>query len=730
MGEALDDYAERLSRGERPSAEEYARRYPQLATVLRLTLPALEAARAPDPEATRSVRPETPGEPWPGPDGCLGDYRILRQVGRGGMGVVYEAEQISLRRRVALKVLPFAAALDTRHLQRFKLEAQAAALLHHTHIVPIYAVGSERGVHYYAMQFIDGQTVAAVIEERRRTQAAVPPGNRVPAPEARDGEAAAADTAPVAALTTQLPTRNTEFFRTAARLAVQAAEALEYAHRQGVLHRDVKPGNLLLDAEGNLWVTDFGLAQVRGDGRLTVTGDLVGTLRYMSPEQALAKRVAVDQRTDVYSLGVTLYELLTLRPAFAGTDREELLRQIAFEEPRPPRRLNRAIPVELETIVLRAMAKNPAERYTTAQELADDLKGFLEGKPIRARRSRPWERAYKWARRRPTAAALLAVSAVAVLALGALAAGLHYNRTLGDALATKAAALAQAEASHHEADQARQTAQQEHGRAEWYRYGYGVNLAWRGLLDGNMQQAEQLLADCPRDLRGWEWHFVKRVGRDALRELVEDDLRAHDRSTSRSVVFSPDGRLVAAAYAVLGPSGMLGEVKQRAVLWDADSGRRLATLPGKGTSGSLYLAFTPDGRRLIGVASDGTMQVWYVATGKEIRSLRVAQATPSYVTQCSFSADGGRVVLYGFDYRAGVWWATVLDVQAGREVRSFKAKGELPYAPAALSPDGKQLAWSGEGGTVQLLDADTGKPIPCLVLGSPNLGKTRAEKVD
>src|SRR5262249_51858348 len=157
-------------------------------------------------------------------------------------------------------------------------------------------------------------------------------------------------------------------------LGVQAAEALDNAHQVGIIHRDIKPANLMADGRGHLWVTDFGLAQVRGDTRLTMTGDLVGTLRYMSPEQALAKRVVVDHRTDVYSLGATLYELLTLEPAFSGADRQELLRQIAFEEPRPPRRCNKAIPAELETIVLKALEKNPAERYLTARELAEDLK--------------------------------------------------------------------------------------------------------------------------------------------------------------------------------------------------------------------------------------------------------------------------------------------------------------------------------------------------------------------
>ena len=197
---------------------------------------------------------------------------------------------------------------------------------------------------------------------------------------------------------------------------MQAAEALEHAHQQGVLHRDIKPSNLLVDGRGNLWVTDFGLARLQGDAGLTMTGDLLGTLRYMSPEQALAKRVGIDHRTDIYSLGATLYELLTLEPVYAGRDRQEILRRIAFEEPRPPRRLNAAIPVDLETIVLKAMAKDPAGRYASAQELADDLDRFLKREPIRARRSNAWERSVKWAQRRPAVAALLATVVLVILA--------------------------------------------------------------------------------------------------------------------------------------------------------------------------------------------------------------------------------------------------------------------------------------------------------------------------
>jgi serine/threonine protein kinase len=398
VSQVADEFVARLGRGESPDVEEYARRYPALAAVLRQVLPALRVLRCPDSD----------GAPEPGLlTGCLGDYRIVREVGRGGMGVVYEAEQISLGRRVALKVLPFAAALDARHLQRFKNEAQAAAGLRHANIVPIHGVGQERGVHFYAMQFIEGQSLAEWIAERR---ASCPgPSERGPA---------ADSTRPDTPLLTEGSARSPEFYRAVARVGVQAALALEHAHQSGVIHRDVKPGNLLLDSSGHLWVADFGLARCRAEPGLTGTGDVVGTLRYMSPEQALARQGLVDHRSDVYSLGATLYEALTLQPAYPASDRGELLAQIAAGDPRPPRRIEPSIPVALETIVLKAMAHEPEGRYGTAQEMADDLRRFLEGRPVLAARPTLRERAARWVgRHREAVAATVCVKALALAVL-------------------------------------------------------------------------------------------------------------------------------------------------------------------------------------------------------------------------------------------------------------------------------------------------------------------------
>jgi serine/threonine protein kinase/tetratricopeptide (TPR) repeat protein len=414
LARALEEYRELLEAGTAPDRESFLARHPEVAEELAECLSGLEFVHAVAPALSGAAAEGTAaGVAGVGPAETLGDFRIVREVGRGGMGVVYEAEQLSLGRRVALKVLPFASTLDPRQLQRFHNEARAAAGLHHTNIVPVYAVGSERGVHYYAMQFIEGRTLAEFISRQRGE-------GLLHVPTMGEAEAAAsATTVPPAAQATSAAPRDAAYFRRVAEWGIQAAEALDCAHALGVVHRDVKPANLLVDAAGRLWVTDFGLAQIQNDARLTMSGDLVGTLRYMSPEQALAKRVVIDHRTDVYSLGATLYELLALQPTFAGTDRQELLRQIAFEEPKALRRGNKAIPADLETIVLKALEKNPAERYATAKELADDLRRWVEDRPIRARRPSPVQRLRKWGRRHRAAVwAAVVCLLVTLVALG------------------------------------------------------------------------------------------------------------------------------------------------------------------------------------------------------------------------------------------------------------------------------------------------------------------------
>jgi hypothetical protein len=342
-------------------------------------LDGIDLAQALSPDGA-PFREEFPANP-------LGDFQIVRELGRGGMGIVYEAIHLSLGRRVALKVLPFAAGFDPRQLQRFRTEAQAAAHLHHSNIVPVHAVGTERGVHFYEMQLIEGRSLDAVIREARE--------------QAQAGQPVRRDRSALAVL---------------AKLAADVADALQYAHDRGIIHRDIKPANLLIDADGVVWVTDFGLAQVTTSVSLTRTGDLVGTLRYMSPEQAAGSREPIDHRSDIYSLGATLYEAITLEPVFSGNERQGLLNHILHSEPRPPRQIVPTLPAEIDTILLKSLEKLPGDRYESAGEMALDLRRYIEGRPILARPPSLLDRGNKWLRRHPkgVAAALLALVAASI----------------------------------------------------------------------------------------------------------------------------------------------------------------------------------------------------------------------------------------------------------------------------------------------------------------------------
>lgn len=476
----VQEYLAELELGRTPNRAAYLNRYPELSDAVSQCLDGLEMVHGGVASSSSARRARVGVLPPPGLDArsALGDFQIIREVARGGMGIVYEAVQLSLGRRVALKVLPFAATLDERQLQRFKNEAQAAAVLHHTHIVPIYAVGCERGVHFYAMQLIDGQSLAEVIKQLREESGLKPTsdgsldyssyvlteGNIAPpAPRALlGGEQAAsqpASNAPhrstnVSAAVTAGGSPASEIrFRRIARLMVQAAEALDHAHQLGVVHRDVKPANLLINAAGNLWVTDFGLAQFQADNGLTRSGDILGTFRYMSPEQTIGQRATLDHRTDIYSLGATFYELLTLETVFDGETRQALLYQILQTEPRAPRTVNKAIPPELETILLKCLSKSPADRYGTAADLAADLQRYLDHQPILARRPTLLDRARKWSRRHP------AVVAAGVLLLVVITVALSISNRLisqeqqktSDALAREKQRANEAEASFRQA---------------------------------------------------------------------------------------------------------------------------------------------------------------------------------------------------------------------------------------------------------------------------------------
>jgi WD40 repeat protein/serine/threonine protein kinase len=655
LAQALDTYLAALEAGTPPDKNEILARYPELAEDLEACLASLEFIRR---AAVKPSAPAPAGDSPLGadlPTGVLGDFRILREIGRGGMGVVYEAEQLTLDRRVALKILPLAGALDPKQLQRFKNEARAAAHLHHQHIVPVHGVGCERGIHYYAMQYVEGQTLAAVIRELRHRAGIEERGSKTPADGATVEERGPENvTRPIAPRSSLLDPAHAAFFRTVATLGVQAAEALEHAHQEGVVHRDIKPANLLIDGAGNLWITDFGVARLQGDPGLTMSGDLLGTLRYMSPEQALGKGSVADPRTDLYSLGTTLYELLTLEPAVNGRDRQAVLRQIADEEPTRPRRLNKAIPAELETIVLKAMAKNPDERYVTAQEFADDLRRFLEDKPIRAKRPSLRQQAVKWTRRHKTVVrAALAVFLLAVVGL-----------------AVSTVFIWQAK---EDVDRANADLKEAFERERQNSYYQRIALAEREWSANNLARMQQLLDDCPEDLRGWEWHCLRRLRYKTLPPLRHD-------APVHCAEFSPDGRRIAS-------SDQQGWVK----IWDAQSGQEILRFHAH-REHARSVAFSPDGQRLATASWDGTAKVWDV---------QALERDPAAAPQLTFSGHPGAVqrVLFSRDgqYLASAGAAPdkqgqvkFWDVNTGVEVLAVAARVSTVKC-LDLSPDGRRL---------------------------------------
>ncbi len=369
------------------------------------------------------------------PGSQLGDFKIEKQIGAGGMGVVYRAQQISLHRPVALKVLPTYLRSSANANTRFRREIEASARLHHTNIVSVYATGDEGGTLYYAMELIDGPPLSHLLEHLR-SQPVPELESATPADNLPAGLSASAASTPVWAIQTLTGevTHNNEpqevtatklfegsegdYFDRIARALADVADALGYAHHHDVVHRDVKPSNLLLSSDGRLHISDFGLARFMQVPGMTRTGECLGTPFYMAPEQILSESDLVDGRADIYGLGATLYELLTLQPPFVGDTRERIINQITNNEPTPPRKLNKRVPHDLQTICLKALEKNPADRYQSGAVMASDLRAYANRFAISARRAGPIARAAKWSRRhRGLSAAIAAASALALIAM-------------------------------------------------------------------------------------------------------------------------------------------------------------------------------------------------------------------------------------------------------------------------------------------------------------------------
>lgn len=505
-----EEFAERMRRGEQPSIDEYVSRFPQYADVLRSVLQPMEAV-----ERVSSIQAAQNAVRSMQPPKQLGDFRVVRELGRGGMGIVYEAVQKSLNRRVALKVINALISDSPQNQARFQREAEAVAGLHHTNIVQVYGSGQDQGVHYYAMQLIDGVPLDQLIDcLTHRSQATVSldadrftsahavrllmSSSKMRIAATATAQAFEPNECPVASEGT-LPlgidatesiraseqpspravidyTLSREYFRNVARLIADVANALDYAHRQKVLHRDIKPANLILDRDGIVWITDFGLARRVDTDVATQTGELLGTLRYMAPEQLAGKG---DHRIDIYSLGLCLFELLALRPAFE-TPKQRLLDPKVYSAVPKLRSINASIPRDLETIVLKACALEPNDRYMSASAFEVDLRRFLEDRPILARKVTRWESLVRWSRRNPAIASLVALSASMLLTIAGI---LAYTNQIQKASLTEIGNLyREAEQNLVEKTQALENEQREKGRAE-------------GNLQLAMQAFDQIIAN-------------------------------------------------------------------------------------------------------------------------------------------------------------------------------------------------------------------------------------------
>ena len=462
IDEIVEEFLARVRGGHQPTVDEYASRFPGLADELAEILPAVAAMErlGSQEKASRQMARLAGAAEGTGVE-RLGDFRIIREIGRGGMGVVYEAEQESLGRHVAVKVISAELAASPADRERFQREAEAAARLYHTNIVPVFGVGRHGELPYYVMQLVDGVGLDTVLGEATRRQ-------RTKERREPSGTALRDAVERLFGVDASAPGSSARQWRKVAELGLQVAGALDHAHRHGVVHRDIKPSNLLLDREGRVWVTDFGLARHETADRVTRTGALVGTFRYMAPEQFGG---SADHRSDVHALGLTLYELLTLGLPFTSGDHGELVRQKTASELPSPRRANPAIPRDLATIVGKACALRPEHRYQTAAALARDFELFLDGRPIRARRITPVERFWRWGRRNPLVASLASLAVVLTVAVAAVAA-------VGYAQTRKALGQAERNALLAGENLGKAVAAAERAESEWRRAETNIDLAF------------------------------------------------------------------------------------------------------------------------------------------------------------------------------------------------------------------------------------------------------------